>query len=180
MFRRGTLALVLLAFLAGGAGGALGFWMFERDPSSGTQRAAEPTTATTTSIEGITLKGVVVLDGAVNGCAGEELLVQVREAGGSVGRAIADSALEGADCVFRFGVRVPRLDCYEVVINGTPVGRYPLAALEPDFDVGFILAESVYGDPEDECGRRGLQGFQRLLAARGFLGCSDRLGTTFV
>jgi hypothetical protein len=50
--------------------------------------------------------------------------------------------------VFRFGVSVPKLDCYELFVGGTPVGLYPYSALEPDFNVGYIDSESASCDPE--------------------------------
>jgi hypothetical protein len=94
-----------------------------------------------------TVSGALLLDQAVNGCEGESVLVQVRSGPGNVASESVDSATEGFDCAFRFSIGVPVLDCYEVVIDQQPVGRYP-SDEGGGADLGVILAENVYGDPE--------------------------------
>lgn len=44
-------------------------------------------------------------------------------------------------------MRTRRQKCYPLVVDGTQVGVYPDHGLRPEYVVGFILAESVYGDP---------------------------------
>ncbi len=64
-----------------------------------------------------------------------------------VGSELVDSRLEGADCVFHFHVAVPTLSCYELLVDGQPVGRYPASALGRDGYVGIITSDNVFGDP---------------------------------
>lgn len=89
------------------------------------------------------------MDGAINGCEGESVLVQVRNGPGDVASESVPSATEGFDCVYRFYLPVPRLDCYELVIDKQPVGGYP-ADEGGGVELGVISAESVYGDPASE------------------------------
>lgn len=105
------------------------------------------------SASSLVLKGVVVMDGTTNGCAGENLLVEVRDGTGNAASESVPSDFAGLDCAFPFAIPVPELDCYRLVISETPVGEYPKSALEQGssggvLDVGYIDRESVFGDPE--------------------------------
>lgn len=100
----------------------------------------------------LTLTGVVVLDGSVNGCGGENILVSVRDGAADAASESVPSALEGVDCVYRFALEVPQLACYNLEISEQPVGRYPRDALRTTEDpntlnVGYISSDSVWGDP---------------------------------
>ena len=117
------------------------------------QQSPTPTAAPTASptAEGNVLRGTMVLDGATEGCGGEQIAVQVRDATGVVGSQLVDSNNEGFDCIFTFTVKVPVLDCYNLVIDGQPVGRYPAGSLKANSGiVGIIDSASVYGSPETD------------------------------
>ena len=140
------MVIAVLAALAVGVG--IGFVGAEY-ADNGAKDAANGDDAT--SETGRPLKGIFVLDGAGgNGCAGDQIAVQVRDDTGVVAAAFADSRIEGADCVYRFSVPIPPLDCHRLVIAGTHVGSYPDSALRPDYDVGYIDSESAYGDSPSE------------------------------
>jgi hypothetical protein len=158
------LAIALAVVLALVAGIALGI----AEPWADDDGGAEPRASTdsrgalgsaTIAAGGVEIRGVVVLDGAVNGCGGEEILVQVRDATGVVGREVVPSDLEGFDCLYRFAVASPKMDCYYLHVDGNPVGSYRHDTLAPDFIVGYIGPESVWGDPESGEGASPYQDF---------------------
>jgi hypothetical protein len=138
----GLLLLVAVALAGGVVLGLTAPW--SEGPEAGANDRVE---SDPRNVEGVTIRGVVVLDGSVNGCGGEEVLVHVRDATGVVARTVAPSSVEGFDCVHRFAVRTPRMRCYSVSIDRTPVGVYPHDALAPDFDIGYISSDSVWGPP---------------------------------
>jgi hypothetical protein len=138
-----TLVIVLAFGVGVGAGVGVAVAL---DTGRSTSTSGE-SLANTHPNAGLQLTGLVVQDGAVNGCGGEQIEVQVRDATGVVGRSFADSSLEGADCVFHFAVSSPRLDCYRLVIDGTEVGAYSDSVLSPSYNVGYIVSSTVYGDP---------------------------------
>lgn len=97
-----------------------------------------------------TISGWMVLDGTTNGCGDEQITVEVGS--GPPERptaAVVGSTFFGFDCAFEFDMEVPVLPCYEVTIDGTPVGRYPGNGAPERIDVGFVDPANVYG-PEGE------------------------------
>ena len=107
-----------------------------------------PSAVSTKASQPRPLSGLVVLDGSVNGCGGEQIAVQVRDDTGVIGSSFANSKVVGFDCTYRFRVDVPRQSCYALLIDSHPVGRYPESALNNEGGVGVITSDSVWGDPE--------------------------------
>lgn len=132
--------VVGLSLLAGCSG--------SESPPTATNKASEPTASTkSTTQQGLKLRGTVLLDGAVNDCGDEHITVQVLDATGVVGSQLVDSEVRGVDCTFPFEVEVPELDCYQLLIEGQPVGRYPSSLVKNGSGtVGIITSKSVYGD----------------------------------
>jgi hypothetical protein len=112
----------------------------------------QPEPASSSEAPAVRLEGVVVLDGAVNGCEGESILIKVEPPVGPLsGSQVVDATLEGLDCVYRFSFPVKQADCYPLEVDGNLVGEYPHGALvRPDGSlfVGYIDSASVWGDPE--------------------------------
>lgn len=93
-----------------------------------------------------TLTGWVVLDGTTNECGDDQITVEVGS--GPPMRptaAVVGSTFFGFDCAFQFDMEVPVLPCYEVTIDGTPVGRYPGNGALERLDIGLIDSDNVYG-----------------------------------
>lgn len=111
---------ILVAGIAIGAGLYLSRTESPPPSSQGEQRGRDE----------LILTGTVVVDGTTNGCAGENILVEVRESFGNVVSESIPSDFVGLDCAFPFALEVPRLDCYQLVISETVVDDYPREALE--------------------------------------------------
>ncbi|TFV91098.1 hypothetical protein [Blastococcus sp. CT_GayMR16] len=87
-----------------------------------------------------------MLDGPTNGCGDEQITVEVGS--GAPQRptaAVVGSTFSGFDCAFQFDIEVPVLPCYEVAIDGAPIGRYPGNGAPERLDIGLIDSDNVFG-----------------------------------
>jgi hypothetical protein len=150
---RRALPYVVTALVAAGAGA--GVVLAVSDSGSETPQAQPgsaadvgPSPTASSASDDRALRGTVVLDGAVNGCSGDDIVVSVSDGVVDVHTVIVTSTISGYDCVYPFEITVPDgYDCVQLVVDETPVGSYPPGGLVGDGYIGVISAASVWGDP---------------------------------
>ncbi len=140
---------VLLVVTGGAVGAGLTFLLLIAIGELGRGPADRPQSHGRESSQETMLSGIIHSD-ASEGCGGEEPAVKVRDGVSIVGSGLAETDVRGFDCSMTFEVSISnsQADCYELYLDGNPVGNYPGEALRSmDFHVGIIEASAIYSRP---------------------------------